>query len=317
MRQRVLIADDDQFQCAVLRDMLEHRGYEAEFVNDGLDAVRLLRTGRYDLGLLDYRMPEVSGLAAARLVRDSLQAECPRLIAMTASAEELRAKKRGAESWWFDAVVSKHLGLPALLAVIEDNLAGAAEARPIGSVRPAGSFPVPANEAARLGMLRSYGIMDTRHEEFFDRIACAAARIFGVPIAAVSFVDGDRQWSKARTGPAPRQTSRDTAFCAYTILSDRIFVVEDASLDVRFADNACVGGAPSIRFYAGVPLLAAPGIRLGSVYAAGSTPRSVAPEEARQLHHLAAQVMARLNGAGISSTGISSTGISSTGISSG
>jgi len=291
MRQRVLIADDDQFQCAVLRDMLEHRGYEADFVNDGLDAVRLLRTGRYDLGLLDYRMPEVSGLAAARLVRDFLQAACPRLIAVTASAEELRARKPAAGRWWFDAVVSKQLGLHALLAVIEENLIDT-------TVRPVGSVPVPGNEAARVGKLQSYRIMDTGHEKFFDRVACQAAHIFGVPIAAVSFVDSDRQWSKATTGPAPQQTSRDTAFCAYTILSDRIFVVEDASLDVRFADNACVAGAASIRFYAGVPLLAAPGLRVGSVYAAGSTPRGVTPNETRQLHQLAAQVMARLNGTG-------------------
>lgn len=297
MQQRILIADDDALQCAVLRGMLENRGYEAEFVNDGLDAVRLLRTRRYDLGLLDYRMPEVSGLAAARLVRDFLsEAEWPRLIAMTAAAEELRAKKRTAERWWFDAVVSKQLGLPALLAVIEENLASAAAARLVATdARPGGGFPVPANEAARLGMLRSYRIMDTGHEKFFDRVARAAAHLFGVPIAAVSFVDGDRQWAKARTGPGPQETSRDTAFCAYTILSDAVFVVEDASLDVRFADNASVVGLPSIRFYAGVPLLAAPGIRLGSVYAAGPAPRGVTPTEIRQLRQLGAQAMAELN----------------------
>jgi len=297
MLQRVLIADDDELQGAVLRSVLENRGYEVEIVKDGLSAVRLLRTRRYDLGLLDYRMPEVSGLAAAQLVHDFLSgAECPRLIAVTAAAEELRAKKAAAERWWFDAVVSKQLGLPALLSVIEENLASAAEARLIGTIaRPGGSFPVPANEAARLSTLRSYRIMDTRNEEFFDRIALSAARLFQVPIAAVSFVDSDRQWSKAKIGPGEQQTSRDTAFCAYTILSDQIFVVEDASLDVRFADDSAVSGCPFVRFYAGAPLLAGRGIRLGSVYAAGPSPRGVTPQEAWQLEQLAAQVMARLN----------------------
>lgn len=130
MLQRVLIADDDEFQGEILRNALEGCGHRVEVVTDGLEAVRRLRTGHYDLGLLDYRMPQLSGLAAVRLLHDFFSdAECPRLIAFTAAADELRSENQPAEEKWFDAVVPKQLGLPALISVIDANLAAVAEAR--------------------------------------------------------------------------------------------------------------------------------------------------------------------------------------------
>ncbi len=126
MPKRILIAEDDDLQSAVLRSALHSRGYETEVVRDGLDAVRRLRSGQFDLALLDYHMPEIDGLGAARLLHDLLpEAERPRLIAITATAEGLQDKEEDASS--FDAIVSKRVGLPALFSVIEANLAVMAE----------------------------------------------------------------------------------------------------------------------------------------------------------------------------------------------
>jgi CheY-like chemotaxis protein len=47
MSARILIAEDDEMQGAALRTVLACRGYEAENVTDGLEAVRRLRAGRY------------------------------------------------------------------------------------------------------------------------------------------------------------------------------------------------------------------------------------------------------------------------------
>lgn len=69
------------------------------------------------------------------------------------------------------------------------------------------------DEDARLAALQLYDILDTAPEEAFDDIVRLAAFICDVPIAAVSLVDADRQWFKARVGLDVAETTRDVAFC--------------------------------------------------------------------------------------------------------
>src|SRR3569833_1475155 len=97
--------------------------------------------------------------------------------------------------------------------------------------------PIPDNELERLETLRSYAILDTACETSFDDIARLAARLLRAPMAAVSLVDADRQWFKARIGLSPAETPREYAFCAHAMLGDSPFVVSDAREDPRFSDN--------------------------------------------------------------------------------
>ena len=116
----------------------------------------------------------------------------------------------------------------------------------------------PDNEHLRLDALRRITILDTSAEERFDRITRMARNMFDVPISLVSLVDKDRQWFKSCCGLPVLETPRDISFCGHAILGDGLFVVEDATRDLRFADNPLVTGDPHIRFYAGAPL-SAPG----------------------------------------------------------
>lgn len=147
--------------------------------------------------------------------------------------------------------------------------------------------PVPANEAERMEVLRSYKILDTPAEDRFDRITRLARRLFNVPIAAITLVDTGRQWFKSHPGLDASETSRDVSFCGHAILSDDLFFVNDASTDVRFADNPLVTGAPNIRFYAGCPLSVTGDIRLGTLCVIDSRPRLFDDEERIVLRDLA------------------------------
>jgi hypothetical protein len=110
---------------------------------------------------------------------------------------------------------------------------------------------LPGDEPRRIERLKRFAILDTPPEESFDRITRIVAETVGVPIALVSLIDTDRQWFKSRYSLAVTPTSRETAFCAHTILEGNVLVVEDARKDERFNDNPLVTGAPNIRFYAG------------------------------------------------------------------
>lgn len=149
---------------------------------------------------------------------------------------------------------------------------------------------IPAEEAARLAALRSACILDTPPEERFDRITRLASKIFDVPIALVSLVDADRQWFKSRVGLTATETPRDMSFCAHTILGADVMMVENATEDERFADNPLVTGDPSIRFYAGCPLTAGDGNRLGTLCLIDRQPRRLSDEQLAVLRDLAAIV---------------------------
>lgn len=115
-------------------------------------------------------------------------------------------------------------------------------------------IPIHPNEPLRLETLRRYDILDTPAEEEFDDLARLAAFVCNAPIALVSFVDGERQWSKARVGFGAQELPRELSFCAHAILQNEPLVIRDAMLDERFARNPLVWDDPKLRFYAGVPI---------------------------------------------------------------
>ena len=154
--------------------------------------------------------------------------------------------------------------------------------------------PYPNTEVERLEALFTTGLLDTAPEAAFDQIARAAAALAGTPIAAVSLIDSDRQWFKARVGLDVSETPRADAFCAYTILSDEVLWVEDATGDARFVDNALVTGDFGLRHYAGAPIYGPGGHRLGALCVIDRAPRAFDAEAAERLKSLARQVSALL-----------------------
>ncbi len=149
-----------------------------------------------------------------------------------------------------------------------------------------------SDEQLRLAALKRYLVLDTAAEQSYDRLTAFAARIFDMPLAFISLLDEDRQWFKSCFGLDVQQTSRDVAFCDYTILSSEVMVVADATEDARFAHNPLVTGEPHIRFYAGATLRTKDGYNLGALCVIDTQPHySFSEEQRNQLAELAYFVM--------------------------
>jgi PAS domain S-box-containing protein len=154
--------------------------------------------------------------------------------------------------------------------------------------------PHPDREDRRRQTLRQYDALEAPPTEAFDRVTRLAARLFDVPMAMVNVVDREHQWCLSSRGLDLDRVDREVSFCAGAIEQSGVLVVEDARADDRFADNPLVTGPPHIRFYAGAPLTAPNGYRLGTLCLLDDEPRSFTAGNRSALADLAGVVMDEL-----------------------
>ena len=111
---RVLVAEDNEVNQIVIGATLRQLGHSCEIVGNGRDAVARMATEAFDLVLMDIQMPELDGVAAARLIRGlrGLASRVP-IIALTANA--MAADKAAYLAAGMDDHVSKPMH-PKLLA---------------------------------------------------------------------------------------------------------------------------------------------------------------------------------------------------------
>ena len=154
--------------------------------------------------------------------------------------------------------------------------------------------PLPRDEEARLHALRQYEVLDTAPEHDFDDLTRLASHSCGTPIALIGLIDRERQWFKSKVGLPLKETSRDMAFCAHTILQSDLLVVRDTLADDRFATNPLVTADPHIRFYAGMPLVTQEGYALGTLCVMDQVARELSVEQKQALKSLSLQVVKQL-----------------------
>ena len=156
--------------------------------------------------------------------------------------------------------------------------------------------PVPENESERLAELRDYKILDTVPEAAFDEITELAAEILQCPASFIEFMDGDRQWFKAKYGLPEEytETPRDIAICSHTICQSDLLLVPDLSEDDRFSNNPLVSSAPNVRFYAGMPLITPNGSAIGTICTVDFERREISISQQEALRRLSRQVVTQL-----------------------
>ena len=152
------------------------------------------------------------------------------------------------------------------------------------------------DEVERLRALQAREILDTPPEERFDRVTRLAKRLFGVESVLVNLIDADRQWTKSIAGAESMpDLARHDSFCAVAIVDQDGLVVEDTYDDDRFRDNPLVTTDPAMRFYAGMPISAGAGHRVGTLCLSDPQPRRLEPADLALLRDLATWVEQELN----------------------
>ena len=109
---RILFADDDRELCRAAQILLEHEGYTVETAYNGADALELAETGEYAGIILDWMMPEMSGIQVlTELRRNGVTTPCLMLTARTEVEDRVAGLDSGADDY-----LSKPFNTAELLA---------------------------------------------------------------------------------------------------------------------------------------------------------------------------------------------------------
>ncbi|MGM0576929.1 MAG: response regulator [Myxococcota bacterium] len=127
---RVLVAEDDPVNRKVAQSLLEQRGHEPVMVQDGRAAVERLGRERFDVILMDVRMPDMDGLEATRAIRarERETGEHVAIVAMTAHA--MKGDREQCLDAGMDDYVSKPVRADDLVAALRRVLDRAPQRAP-------------------------------------------------------------------------------------------------------------------------------------------------------------------------------------------
>jgi two-component system, OmpR family, KDP operon response regulator KdpE len=114
---RILVVDDDPQIRRAMRTTLIARGYEVGDARTGEEGLTQLRSGPYDLVLLDMNMPGIGGIETCRMIRSSSEVAIIMLTVSNTEKDKVDALDAGADDY-----VTKPFSMPELLARIRASL---------------------------------------------------------------------------------------------------------------------------------------------------------------------------------------------------
>jgi two-component system, OmpR family, KDP operon response regulator KdpE len=114
---RILVIDDDPQIRRAMRASLTARDYQVSDARTGEEGLEKLRSGTYDLVLLDMNMPGMGGIETCRLIRSASEVAIIMLTVSNTEKDKIDALDAGADDY-----VTKPFSLPELLARIRATL---------------------------------------------------------------------------------------------------------------------------------------------------------------------------------------------------
>jgi two-component system, sensor histidine kinase and response regulator len=145
---RVLVVDDSRNSRDIFRDLLRDLGLDPVLVDSGNAAIaeleRVADSARYDLVLLDWKMPGLDGFETARCIWAlHPKARVPRIVLVTAYGDDELARRALAEG--FAGCLDKPVSASTLLDTI---LAAVGDAQPVTVAEPAAAPAAPPRALA-------------------------------------------------------------------------------------------------------------------------------------------------------------------------
>jgi len=117
-KKRILVIDDDKSILRAFTRILQKSGYEVDAAETGKEAIEKAETGRYDLALVDVRLPDMDGTdLLCRMQKTMCDAVKIMITGFPSLENGVKALDEGA-----DAYLVKPVKPEELLMLIEEKL---------------------------------------------------------------------------------------------------------------------------------------------------------------------------------------------------
>jgi len=116
---RILLVEDNPVNQKLAKLILEKKGHSVVVANNGLDAVEKHKSEDLDLILMDVQMPEMDGLEATRIIRESEQETGKRILIIAMTAHAFKRDEEVCLEAGMDAYVSKPISASHLFETIQ------------------------------------------------------------------------------------------------------------------------------------------------------------------------------------------------------
>jgi len=144
---RILLAEDNIVNQTLTVQMLQRAGHSVGVASNGLEALRMLEQGRWDLVLMDLEMPEMDGLEATRAIRAREESGSGHIPVLALTAHGLPPHREACQQAGMDDFLVKPVGMADLLAAVQRH----APEAPAGRLQP----PCPPADVLDEAMLIS------------------------------------------------------------------------------------------------------------------------------------------------------------------
>ncbi len=130
-------------------------------------------------------------------------------------------------------------------------------------------------ENQRQQAVETFKKLDPRLKANFSFAARILQTVAKTSVTGFSLLDNQRHLFAPAFGDVLIESHRPQTFCAHTVLSETVFVIEDASRNEDFHDSPFVIGEPYVRFYAGIAIRSPSRLPIGALCAIDSSPRKL------------------------------------------
>jgi two-component system, cell cycle response regulator DivK len=120
MDPRILVAEDNEKNLVLMRDVLRYFGYEVLEARDGLECIAMAAEHRPGLILMDIQMPVMSGVDAMKHIRMRAETREIKILAVTSLAMQGDREKLLGEG--FDDYIQKPIDLVELPEIVKKHL---------------------------------------------------------------------------------------------------------------------------------------------------------------------------------------------------